>query len=283
MGLMEHTQPELVLPTETESKRRFWQAEPYPHIDLDGFFEKRFFNELSDSMRTVAERTQPTWSSDTDIERKKVCFGAKDFDDNLKAATQALSRGRFLNYLEDLLEVKGLIPLTAMKSLSGRSYFHASSGGAFLGSHVDQSYVSRRYLGKLPFWPKWFHVVSVVFYGSKEWQSSYGGHTILFDSSGERAVSTVECRPNRANIFLHTSTSFHGVSEMTTDTKRYSLYMDYYLPQRLLPLLKGSMLRNGAKCDPKYWLHDVTFLPRSKNEIYQRIWNKYVKASSKPL
>lgn len=281
MGMMERMDAEPLLSTGADSKRRFWQAEPYPHIALDGFFEEGFFAALSDSMRAVADRSRPTWASETEIERKKVCFGAQDFDDNLKAATDALSRGRFLKYLEDLLEVQGLIPLTAMKSLSSRSYFHVSAGGAFLGSHVDQSYVSRRYLGKLPFWPKWFHVVSVVFYGSREWQPSYGGHTVLFDASGERAVTTVECKPNRANIFLHTSTSFHGVSEMTTSIKRYSLYMDYYLPQRLLPRLKESIVRNGAKCDPKYWLHNVTFLPRSKHRVYQQVWDKYVKASAK--
>jgi Rps23 Pro-64 3,4-dihydroxylase Tpa1-like proline 4-hydroxylase len=283
MNLTEDMQPELLLPNINESKSRFWQSDPYPHIHLDGFFEEQFFNELSSSMRDVEKRKQPTWTSESEIERNKVCFGADDFDDNLKAATNALTSIHFINYLENLLEVQGLIPLTDMKSLSSRSYFHVSSGGAFLGSHVDQSYVSRRYLGKLPFWPKWFHVISVVFYGSKEWQSNYGGHTILFDSTGENQVATVECKPNRANIFLHTSTSFHGVSEMNTDEKRYSIYMDYYLPQKLLPQLKESIVRNGAKCDARYWLHNVTFLPKSKQKIYHHIWNKYVKASNKTV
>lgn len=267
------------LPDDPVTKARFWHAEPYPHLAIDGFFQRGFFAALSDSMRTVAARSSPTWSSETEIERKKVCFAAESFDDNLRSATNLLSGRPFLDYLEALLDVRGLIPLTAMKSLSSRSYFHVSSGGAFLGSHVDQSYVARRYLGKLPFWPKHFHICSVVFYGSSEWQTSYGGHTILFDSTGQHAVTTVECKPNRANIFLHTSTSFHGVSEMPTSKKRYSIYMDYYLPRRKLRELQDSIVRNGAKCEPKYWLHDVTFIPNSTLPMYHRAYDQYRKAS----
>jgi hypothetical protein len=274
---------DIQLPRDAESRRRFWQAEPYPHVALDGFFRDDFFSALSNSMRQVADRSKPTWSSETEIERKKVCFSVESFDDNLRRATELLSAGPFLAYLEGLLEVKGLIPLTAMKNLTSRSYFHVSSGGAFLGSHVDQSYVANRYLDKLPFARRFFHVCSVVFYGSPRWDSSYGGHTILFDATGQNAVTTVECKPNRVNIFLHTSTSFHGVSEMATGEKRYSMYMDYYLPQNRLQDLKDSIVRNGAKCEPKYWLHGVTFIPNSVQPLYHRIYEKYLRASSRPV
>lgn len=270
-------------PLPVDAGRSFWQAEPYPHLAVDGLFSDQFFTALSDSMRKVAAKSVPTWTSETEIERKKVCFGADSFDDALRRATELLSSGPFLEFIGELLDVEGLIPLTAMKRLSSRSYFHVSSGGAYLGSHVDQSYVGLRYLEKLPFWRKYFHVCSVVFYGSERWDTSYGGHTILFDSTGEKAVTTVECKPNRANIFLHTSQSFHGVSEMTTANKRYSLYMDYYLPQGRLKDMKASIVRNGAKCEPKYWLHNVTFLPKSQHPAYQRAYDKYIKASARPL
>lgn len=263
-------------------KRQFWQAKPYPHVAVDDFFDAGFFGALSESMKEVGARAAPTWTSETEIERKKVCFSAAAFDDNLRRATAILSGKDFVSYLEGLLGVEGLIPLTAMKRLSSRSFFHVSSGGAFLGSHVDQSYVSMRYLGKLGLWPKYFHVASVVFYGSPEWRTEYGGHTILYDSTGQNAVTTVECRPNRANIFLHTSTSFHGVSEMPTNKKRYSLYMDYYLPQRRLQRLKDSIARNGAG-EARYWLHDVTFIPNSTNPMYSRAYAKYLKASQRQL
>lgn len=259
------------------TREKFWAAAPYPHVALDGFFPAEFFTRLTDSMRRVSEGTRASHNYDTDIERKKQCFTEDAFDANLWEAARYLSGPRFLAFLETLLEVKGLIPLTALKNLSGRSYFHVSSGGGFLGSHVDQSYLGRRFL------KKYIHVCSCVFYGSPEWRSEYGGHTVLFDPSGERAVATVECRPNRTNVFLHTSTSFHGVSEMTTDRKRYSLYMDYYLPQSLLHTLKESIVRNNARCEAKYWLHNVTFVPNSSNPVYQRVFERYLAASSAPI
>ena len=260
-----------------EVRHRFWQAEPYPHVALDGFFTADFFPRLSESMRRVSDAAGASHTYNTDIERNKQCFAEDAFDDNIRSAAHYLSGPTFLGYLEKLLEVEGLIPLTAMKSLSSRSYFHVSSGGGFLGSHVDQSYVGRRFM------KKYIHVVSCVFYGSPEWHTQYGGHTILFDATGQEAVTTVECRPNRLNIFLHTSTSFHGVSEMTTDRKRYSLYMDYYLPQRDLHTLQESMVRNHAKCEPKYWLHNVTFVPNSGNPVYKKVFERYLAASSRPL
>jgi hypothetical protein len=255
----------------------FWSAEPYPHVALDGFFQPDFFARLSDSMRRVADAAGASHAYNTDIERNKQCFAEDAFDENIRAAADHLAGPAFLGYLEQLLEVQGLIPLTALKNLSSRSYFHVSSGGGFLGSHVDQSYVGRRFL------KKYIHVVSCVFYGSPEWRTADGGHTILFDRTGEHAVTTVECKPNRLNIFLHTSTSFHGVSEMTTDKKRYSLYMDYYLPQRKLHTLQDSIVRNHAKCEPKYWLHNVTFVPKSDNPVYKKVYERYLAASARPL
>jgi len=259
------------------TRETFWNAEPYPHVALDNFFPADFFARLTQSMQQVSERAQASHDYDTDIERKKQCFTEDAFDANLWEAARYLSGPSFIAYLETLLEVKGLVPLTALKNLSSRTYFHVSSGGGFLGSHVDQSYLGRRLL------PKHIHVCSCVFYGSQEWRSDYGGHTVLFDASGKQAVATVECRPNRTNVFLHTSTSFHGVSEMKTDRKRYSLYMDYYLPQRLLHTLKESIVRNNARCDARYWLHNVTFVPNSSNPVYKRIYERYVAASATPI
>jgi 2OG-Fe(II) oxygenase superfamily len=257
--------------------RTFWAAAPYPHVALDDFFPGDFFAELSDSMRRVSEGAGASHSYNTDIERNKQCFSEESFDKNILAAADHLSGSEFLGFLESLLEVKGLIPLTALKGLSSRTYFHVSSGGGFLGSHVDQSYLGRRFL------KKYIHVCSCVFYGSPQWRSDYGGHTVLYDATGTRAVSTVECKPNRTNVFLHTSTSFHGVSEMTTNSKRYSLYMDYYLPQKELHQLQESIVRNHARCEPKYWLHNVVFIPNSSNPVYKKVYDRYLAAAAKPI
>lgn len=265
------------LTADWKTREQFWAAEPYPHIALDDFFPPEVFIRLSESMQRVSEGAGASDTYNTDIERNKQCFAEQSFDENLRSAAMYFSGEQFLSFLEVLLEVDGLIPLTRLKHFTSRSYFHVSSGGAFLGSHVDQSYVGRR------FGRKYIHVCSCVFYGSPEWQTHYGGHTILFDPTGQRAVTTVECKPNRTNVFLHTSTSFHGVSETTTQKKRYSLYMDYYLPQSRLHSLQASIARNHAKCEPKYWLHNVVFVPNSSNAVYQRVYERYLAASVKPL
>src|SRR5947209_239045 len=114
------------------TREKFWAAEPYPHVALDGFFPAEFFGRLTDSMRRVSEGAPASHNYATDIERKKQCFTEDAFDANIWEAARYLSGPQFLAFLETLLEVKGLIPLTALKSLSSRSYFHVSSGGGFL-------------------------------------------------------------------------------------------------------------------------------------------------------
>jgi hypothetical protein len=59
--------------------------------------------------------------------------------------------------------------------------------------------------------------------------------------------------------------------------------MDYYLPQSLLHTLKESIVRNNARCQPKYWLHNVTFVPNSSNPVYQRVYERYLAAASVPI
>jgi hypothetical protein len=262
-------------------RAKFWNAAPYPHLAIDGFFDQTFFEHLSESMRLVSERGRASHQYNDEIQRNKQCFDNRSFDANIFKAVEHLS-GSLVTELEDLLDVKGLIPLTALKELSGRTYFHVSSGGGVLGSHVDQSVVGRRWFRRWMF-KKNIHVVSCVFYGSPEWRAADGGHTILFDQSGEHAVTQVECRPNRLNIFLHTSRSFHGVSELTTTRKRYSIYMDYYLPPSGLPMLKESIVRNRAQCAPDYWMHPVVFVPKSGRPIYQKIWDRYIEEAARPL
>lgn len=279
---MNHHQGIPVLNSIAIDRGGFWQASPYPNIALDAFFSQTQFVALAESMRNVYEKSKASHTYNTDIERNKQCFNHNSFDENIWEAVKALSSTEFLAALEDLLEVRGLIPLTAIRSLSGRSYFHVSSRHGILGSHVDESYVGRRWFRRWIFNKK-IHVLSCVYYGSPEWEAADGGHLILFDSTGENAVAQLECRPNRLNLFLHTSKSFHGVSELASNRKRYSIYMDYYLPEDALPSLKESIVRNQAKCSPDFWMHGVTFFPISSHLIYKKIHRQYLRQASKPL
>ena len=88
----------------------FWQASPYPNIALDAFFNQAQFVELSESMRSVYEKSKASHTYNTDIERNKQCFNHNCFDQNIWAAVNALSSTEFLAALEDLIEVRVLTP-----------------------------------------------------------------------------------------------------------------------------------------------------------------------------
>ena len=71
--------------------------------------------------------------------------------------------------------------------------------GGLLAPHVDHS--SEPKTG----YP---HVLNIVVYLTKEWDSSWGGGTDLLNSNGSKIITKLPYIPNSAVIFLHTAFQF---------------------------------------------------------------------------
>ena len=97
------------------------------------------------------------------------------------------------------------------------------------------------------------HVLNIIIYLSENWNSSFGGNTLLFNKKGRKVEKIIEFVPNRLLIFLHTPYSFHGVDSLKPNLKqvRKTLYLDFYSdlddPYKHLSLpFKNHFFNHGA-------------------------------------
>ena len=135
------------------------------------------------------------------------------------------------------------------------SPYHISKDGGFLVTHVDHSYICDK--------KKTFaHIANAIFYISNKWEEGWGGETLLFSRSGLSIKKQIKPVPNRLVIFLHSSTSFHGVKRYNSGQgiPRETIYNDYYIDPHLIGKLKTS-LRNIYGSNFTFSHHSTTCLP----------------------
>lgn len=147
--------------------------------------------------------------------------------------------------------------------------YHVMKPGGFLAPHVDHAQDPET---GLP------HVLNIILYLSPQWDSENGGATLLYDKWGKEIKATVEYKPNRAIIFLHTPYSFHCVEQIKANLPviRRTLYVDYYSES-------SNPYKNMDLNFPKKWFpHGTTFILPSifnylniKNVQYTKAYIKY--------
>lgn len=130
----------------------------------------------------------------------------------------------------------------------GHSFFHRMFPGSFLGLHVDRSYLPGTSMVK---------VANALLYTSNSWNELYGGNLYLRHGlSGQERVS-IDVKPNRLVLLLHTSKTFHGVSQLSLSAPvRYSAYMDFYVEEAVL---------RTSKQFKDFWRHETVYLPERKH------------------
>ena len=138
--------------------------------------------------------------------------------------------------------------------------------GGYMTSHVDHSTINDE-----------VHFCNSILYLS-DLNSKSSGATEFYSKNGLKIIKKIKAKENRLLIFIHTSQSFHGVSNILDKAnKRYTIYMDYYIPKKKLYKLqkKYDEYRKGEKI--KFWRHQTTFLPKSLFEFNRlKIYFKYL-------
>ena len=248
-----------------EAIRRFWQAEPFPHIWIDNFLpEKQFCSLIENGLYDKEKAELHVQNSAT---RNKTLYSTKTVSEECRRIVNSLTSPSFLRELTDLTSLAEIVPLTAYKEQElnnqGFYFYHRMEDGGFLGSHVDHSKLGGGGI----------HFLNSIFYCPKVWNSSWGGHTVLFDKWGLREKAKVECVPNRLLLFLHTSQSFHGTSRLVGNPcDRLTVYMDYYTPLDDIHLLNRQSNRYGSEFECKFWRHPyAVFIPRTWKDCRQNL------------
>lgn len=197
-----------------KKKGRFETAEPFPHLVLDDFLEPDTLDALLDEFPTM---DRPWHEAASQHELKLSMGDESQFGPTTWRVFHTLNSGPFLNFLEKLTRVKGLI---ADPHLAGGGLHNIRRGGK-LGIHTDFNFYRR--LGV-------YRRLNLLIYLNRDWQKQWGGHLELCDQDKNVARRVLPIF-NRAVIFETSPRSYHGHPNPLAcpeDQSRKSLALYYY-------------------------------------------------------
>ena len=135
-----------------------------------------------------------------------------------RALIHSLNSGPFIDFLEEVTEIRGLVP---DPHLWGGG-FHALPRGGKLGIHTDFNFHKKLGLDRR---------INVLVYLNRNWTEAYGGHFEAWCPNGNKAEARYLPIFNRVVIFGTTDFTFHGNPDPVAcpeGMSRKSIAMYYY-------------------------------------------------------
>ena len=181
----------------------FKNSEPFNHVVIDNFFEESVANNIASEYPSVS--TDKGVFYNNPIEVKKAIGDWNQFPKNTYSAFQYMCSQDFLNKLEKITGIQGLI---ADYGLHGGGY-HMHPRGGKLNVHKDYSIHPKLGLERR---------INIIVYLTPDWQESWGGGLQLWTHDEEHNLpkemaKQVHNQFNRAIIFDTTQNSWHGLPD----------------------------------------------------------------------
>lgn len=199
-----------------QHREKYSTAAPFPHIYLDKVFPEQ-------ALETVLEEFpapgQIHWQQfNNNKELKLASKNEEEFGDFTRHFIHMLNSRPFIEFLETLTGIKGLLPDPFLEG----GGLHMIKRGGMLKVHADFNKHPVTGLDRR---------LNVLIYLNKEWEESFGGHFELWDKDMEKAMVKILPVYNRMAIFSTTSHSYHGHPDPLTcpeDRTRKSIALYYY-------------------------------------------------------
>lgn len=195
---------------------QFANAQPFPNVVMDNFLPAAWLAPL------LAEFPKPQtgkWQTFDNAQEKKLASSHEaEMGEATRRVLAQLNSGTFLQFLETLTGIDGLIP---------DPYFvgggmHQIERGGFLKVHADFNWHEKLRLDRR---------LNFIVYLNRAWQESYGGDLQLWDSAMTHCVKKIYPVLNRAVLFYTFDRGYHGHPDPLTCPEgetRKSLALYYY-------------------------------------------------------
>lgn len=177
-------------------------AKPFPHAVIDNFLP----DDIAEAVHEAFPQPDaPFWldwkKRDTVHQPLKQGIGTAGrlagAPPVIHNAMSAFNSYPFINFLEKLTGIEGLIP---DPHLHGGGLHQILPGGKLV-VHADFNYLPKLGL---------YRRINALFYLNKDWKREYNGYLELWDKNMENCVAEIEPRFNRMVIFNTSKYSFHG-------------------------------------------------------------------------
>jgi hypothetical protein len=228
----------------TQHAEAYRTANPFPHIVLDDLFDPELLREVLvefDAMDRGKWRAR-----DKDFDRKWATEDIQHFGPITRSFINQLNSGLFLNFLEGLTGIEGLI---SDPHLRGGGLHEIRREGA-LGVHADFNLYPR-----LNVWRR----LNLLLYLNENWDPAWGGALELWDRAGKQRVKSIAPIFNRVVVFDTSNYSYHGHPDpllCPPDRSRKSIALYYY-----------TALKPEGEIDP----HTTIFLASGKMEEVEEV------------
>ena len=180
-----------------QNKEKFVNANPFPFIIIEDFFSNEFLNGVLNQFPNLSEQKKTT-NYDNKNEVKFANNQYKNFPSNIKKLFDFLNSDFFLNFLQDITNIKEkLIPDF---ELNGGGLHEIKKGG-LLKIHSDFNKHPNLDLDRR---------LNVLIYLNKDWKEEYGGHLEFWDKEMTSCREKVLPIFNKMVIFSTTDNSNHG-------------------------------------------------------------------------
>lgn len=202
-----------------ENSRVFAEAKPFPHIILDNFLKAEIAENLE-----IPKANEQFYKYDNAFEKKLATDKMELMPSNICMVLMLLSSSLFIQWLEKLTGIEGLIPDPHWRG----GGIHIIPKGGFLGVHED--------FGKHPRLGL-YRRLNLLVYLNHAWNTSWGGNLELWDSDMTKCEASIEPLFNRAVLFDTVQANHgHPVPLACPETRRrVSLALYYftsYPPER---------------------------------------------------
>ena len=200
-----------------ENREKYANADPFPHIILDNFFNESILNELINEFPKNLDQIGNNFNNK--VEKKFSLNKSTLLSDSTNNFLNFLNSQIFLDFLQKLTNIKEkLVPDPYL--LGGG--LHELRKNGYLNIHADFNLHPSMKLDRR---------LNILIYLNKNWKDNYGGSLQLWDKDMKKCVQKILPEFNRMVIFSTTDFSYHGNPDKVLcpeNLSRKSIAMYYY-------------------------------------------------------
>ena len=212
----------------------YLNANPYPHIVLENFFNDDFLNQILDEfpdLKTIINSEEYSNKNEVKFSNNKY----ENFPKNIKYFFDFLNSKTFLLFLQRITSIKE--SLVSDPYLMGGGLHEIKKGGV-LKVHTD---FNRHPIFNLD------RRINVLIYLNKNWKKEYGGNLELWDKNMNKCIKKIQPLFNSMVIFSTTDFSNHGHPdpiECPKDISRKSIALYYFSKGRPIEEILDRNIKN---------------------------------------
>jgi Rps23 Pro-64 3,4-dihydroxylase Tpa1-like proline 4-hydroxylase len=228
-----------------DNHESYQQAKPFPHIVIDDFLPEYILDNI---LTEFPQSGDIDWQKfENKSEKKLANKHERNMGDHTRALLYQLNSSTFIEFLENLTDIKGIIPDPHFEG----GGLHQIEKGGYLKMHVDFNRHTKLNLDRR---------LNLLLYLNKDWQEEYGGYLELWDKEITKCEKKILPIFNRLVIFTTTDFTYHGHPEPLTCPEgrtRKSLALYYYTNGRPAEEISGKA-------------HSTIFQARPGEEIQEK-------------